>query len=136
MYKNYTKTVCTPPGCVKKILLVMKITTIILFVAFIQVSAAGLAQKVTLVQKDATIRQIFKEINKQTGYNIFWSDSQINGDTKLSVDFKNTPLADVLNICLENSELTYSIEDKNVVIKQKEQSFLDNLKEPTLTFSK
>jgi len=129
MYKKYTKTVCTPPGCVKKILLVMKITTIILFVAFMQVSAVGLAQKVTLVQKDATIRQIFKEINKQTGYNIFWSDSQINGDTKLSVDFKNTPLADVLNICLENSELTYSIEDKNVVIKQKEQSFLDNLKD-------
>lgn len=129
MYKNYTKTVCTPPGCVKKFLLVMKITTIILFVAFMQVSATGLAQKITLVQKDATVTQIFKEINKQTGYNIFWSDTQINGETKLSVNFKNTPLIDVLNKCLENSELTYSIEDKNVIIKHREPTFLEKIKD-------
>jgi len=129
MYKIYTKTVCTPPGYIKKILLVMKITTFLLFVALMQVSAAGLAQRLTLVEKDATLKQVFNEINKQTNYNILWSTSQVNGDQTINVNFKDTPLLEVLDRCLENTSLTYTIENKTIVIKEKEPSFLDNIKD-------
>jgi TonB-linked SusC/RagA family outer membrane protein len=128
MYKIYTKTVCTPPGYIKKILLVMKLTTLILFAALMQVSAAGLAQRLTLVEKNATLKEVFNEINKQTNYNILWSSSQVNGDIKVDADFKDTPLLEVLDKCLENTDLTYSIENKNVVIKHKEPTLLDRAK--------
>jgi len=128
MYKFYTENVVRPPGPIKKFLLVMKITMFFLFAAFMQVAAAGLAQKVTFVQKDATLRQVFNEINKQTNYNIIWSAGQVNGDQTVNANFRDTPLADVLDKCLENTGLTYTIEEKSVVIKQKEPSLLDKLK--------
>ncbi|MDB5117698.1 MAG: TonB-dependent receptor plug [Mucilaginibacter sp.] len=126
MYKNYTKNGCMPPGYIKKILLVMKITTFLIIAALMQVSAAGLAQKVTLIKKDITLKEVFKEINKQTGYNIFGSDEQIN--KKIDANFQNAGLLEVLNKCLENTSLTYSVEDKTIIIKKKEESFIDNLK--------
>jgi iron complex outermembrane receptor protein len=112
---------CTPTGYIKKILLVMKITTFFLFAAIMQASATAVAQRLTLVQKDATLKEVFTAINKQTGYNIFWSDSQINANQKVNANFSNTPLLEVLDKCLENTQLTYSVENKTVVIKQKSQ---------------
>jgi TonB-linked SusC/RagA family outer membrane protein len=128
MYKNYTKNLCMPPGGIKKLLLIMKITTFLLFVGLMQVSAAGLAQKFTLVKKEVTLKEIFKEINKQTGYNIFSSDSQIETSKKIDANFKDTGLQEVLNKCLENTSLTYTLEDKTIVIREKERSFLDKIK--------
>ncbi|HWZ15446.1 MAG TPA: SusC/RagA family TonB-linked outer membrane protein [Mucilaginibacter sp.] len=106
----------------------MKITTFLIFVAFMQVSAKGLAQRLTLIQKDVTLKQVFKEINKQTGYNIFWSDSQLSGDQKVNANFKDASLLEVLNKCLENTHLTYTVENKTVVIKEKPPTILDKIK--------
>jgi TonB-linked SusC/RagA family outer membrane protein len=128
MYKIYTNNVCTPPGYIKKILLIMKITTIFLFAALMQVSAAGLAQRLTLVKKDATLKQIFDAVNKQTNYNFVWSADQLNINQPVNADFKDTPLLEVLDKCLANTGLTYTIEDKTVVIKKKEESLLDRVK--------
>src|ERR1700722_14431111 len=120
MYKNYTITGCMPPGYIKKILRVMKITTFLLFVAFMQVSAAGLAQKVTLVKKDVTLKEVFKEINKQTGYNVFAADNLISNVKPFDANFKDVGLLDVLNKCLENTQLTFTVNDKNIVITKRE----------------
>jgi len=120
MYKNYTKNGCMPPGYIKKILRVMKITTFLLFVAFMQVSAAGLAQKVTLVKKDVTLKEVFKEINKQTGYNVFAADNLISGIKPFDANFKEAGLLEVLNKCLENTQLSFTITDRTIVITKKE----------------
>ncbi len=121
MYKIYTKKGCMPPGYVKKFLLVMKITTFLLFVALMQVSAKGIAQKLTLVNNHITLKEVFKEINKQTGYNIYWSDSQVNGNQVIDANFKDASLKEVLNKCLDSQPLTFTINDKTVVIRKKEE---------------
>jgi len=128
MYKIYTKNVCTPPGYIKKFLLIMKITAIFLFAALMQVSAAGLAQRLTLVKKDATLKQIFDAVNKQTNYNFVWSADQLNINQPVNADFKDTPLLEVLDKCLSNTGMTYTIEDKTVVIKKKEENLSDKAK--------
>ena len=124
MYKTYTKNVCTPPGCIKKFLLVMKITAFFLFAALMQVSAAGLAQKLTFIKKDATLRQVFLEINKQTNYNIIWSDEEVNGNLKVDANFKNAPLFEVLTECLNHTPYTFTARQQTVAIKIKEASLL------------
>src|SRR6202012_2484693 len=103
MYTNYTKNLCTPPGYIKKFLLVMKLTTLLLFLGFMQVSATGLAQKVTLEKNPVTLRQLFLEINKQTDYNVIWSSDEVNGDIKINAQFKNMPLLEVLDKALQNT---------------------------------
>jgi len=117
MYKNFTANICMPSGYAKKFLLIMKITTFLLFLAFMQVSAAGFSQKITYQKKDATLKQIFSEFNKQTGYNIFWSSKRINAAPKLSVNFTGVPIEEALKTCLDGLNLTYTIEGKSIIIK-------------------
>lgn len=117
-----------PPGYIKQLLLVMKITTLLLFVGLMQVSAAVLAQKLTLEKKDVTLRELFLEINKQTKYNVIWSSEEVDGDQKINAQFKSTPLLEVLDKALSNTELSYTITDETVLIKQKTPSVLDKIK--------
>jgi len=131
MYKIYTKNGCMPPGYIKKFLLVMKITTLLLFVGLMQVSAAGLAQKLTLVKNPVTLRQLFLEINKQTTYNVIWSADEVNGDIKINAQFKDTPLLEVLDKALGSTGLSYTITDKTILIKQKAPSAVEKLKAAT-----
>ncbi len=51
MYKIYTNILCWPQRRIPKILLIMKLTTVLLFAIIMQVSATTLAQKVTLKTK-------------------------------------------------------------------------------------
>jgi len=118
MYNFYTKNGCNLRGSVRKIVNVMKLTTLIICVAFMQASAAGFGQTVTLIQKDISLNRVFRVINKQTGYNILWS-SKVNGKEEIDANFKNTPLAEVLRQCLINTGLTYTIDNKTIVITPK-----------------
>ena len=100
----------------------MKLTAILLLtVTFLQVSAAGLAQKITYVHKQATLKQVFDEIHKQTGYSILWSSQNVNPAELFDANFKNAALTEVLDKCLANQEAGYTIEGKTVVIRKKEQ---------------
>ncbi|MHB1178963.1 MAG: TonB-dependent receptor [Daejeonella sp.] len=105
----------------------MKITFFLLFTLLIQVSAAGYAQKITFTQKDATLKQVFNQINKQTGYNVFWSPQLIKNSPRLNVDFNETPLENALSICLNGLSLTYIIDEKTIIIKKKEGRVLGSM---------
>lgn len=107
-----------PSGYVKKFLLIMKLTTLLLFLALMQASGAVFSQSLTIKGKDVTLKQVFVEINKQTGYNVFWSPKSIKNTPKLDLDFENTPLKDALQFCLKDLPFTYSIDGKSVIIKQ------------------
>lgn len=123
MYKNFTINFCKPSGYVKKFLLVMKLITLFLFAVFMQVSAAGFGQRINFTQKNASLKQVFKEINKQTGYSVFWSPELIKNLKGKDVSFINTPIDEVLDICFKNLPLSYIIDDKNVIIKDKPAAF-------------
>lgn len=128
MYKIFTRILCTQQRCIHKFLLIMKLTTFIMMIAILQVSATSYGQRITLTQKNISLEQVFKEIHKQTGYNVLWSATKIDEAKSISVDFKNTSLSDALDQILDGLPFTYEIDEKNVIIKAKEPSFLDNLK--------
>lgn len=102
-------------------LLIMKLTTLILLTACLQVSANGVSQNVTLSEKSASLHKVFKEINKQTGYQFFYKDDLLSQAGKVELKVNNTPLAEVLNLCFKNLPITYSIIDKTIVLKPKEK---------------
>ncbi|MES2378940.1 MAG: TonB-dependent receptor [Bacteroidota bacterium] len=99
----------------------MKITFLLFFTTLMQVSATSIAQKITYHQKEVTLKQIFTEINKQTGFNVFWSPKVIRKAKKIDVNFNQTPLEEALFTCLDNFSLTYSIDQKTIIIKEKEK---------------
>lgn len=106
----------------------MRLTTVILIATLMQVSAANMAQQVTYVKSDVTLRTIFKEITKQTGYEVLYANKNLDDQKKIDVNFKNTPLTEVLDKCLSAQNVTYTIdENKGILIKAKEPSFLDKV---------
>jgi TonB-linked SusC/RagA family outer membrane protein len=102
-----------------KALLVMKFTTIITFCLAIQVSASTMAQKVSLSTKNASLATIFKEIKKQTGYYFIYSNDVLKEANLVNIDAKNENLESLLKTIFEKQALTYTIEDKTIVVTTK-----------------
>lgn len=92
-----------------------------------QVTAATFGQNVTLKQSNVSIARLFYEIRKQTGFDVMIEDAKLKTDKRINADFTNTPLAKVMDQIVAGTNLSYSMEDKRVIIKEKAPSFLDNL---------
>ncbi|MBB5637206.1 TonB-linked SusC/RagA family outer membrane protein [Pedobacter cryoconitis] len=120
MYKIYTKKNGVGLSPARNILLYMRLTIIILIATFMQVSAAGYAQKVSLNEKNVLIEKVFKEIRHQTGYDFIFNANLIQQDKRINIKVSNVTLEEALNVCLEGLPLTYTIEEKTVIIKRKE----------------
>lgn len=103
----------------------MKLTTIILIVATLQVSANSFAQKVSLSKKDVTLVEVFSQIKAQTGYDFLFNASTLKDAKKVTIDVKNMELKDALNQIFEGQALTYSIEHKSVVVSKKAPSLTE-----------
>lgn len=122
MYKNLSGLFCAPQGYIVKFLLVMKLTVILSLFFFLQATAGGFAQRITFIKKDASLKEVFNEINKQTGYSILWSGKEAGNDLSVDADFIKSPLVKVLEKCLYKRPLMFTIEDKTIVISRKEQA--------------
>lgn len=128
MYKNFTRIFSTSSCFAHKFLRIMKLVFVILMATLMHVSAASLAQRITFIQKNTTLKQLFNQINKQTGYSILWAGQGNNNDQLIDADFNHAALEDVLDQCLADRNLTYTIEDKTIVIKLKDFSLFDRVK--------
>src|ERR1044072_9437168 len=107
-------------GVGRKLLLVMNFLSVFLLVACLNVTAGVYSQKVTLSGDNIPIKQVLKEIKKQTGYTFSYRGVLLQKAGKVSVDVNNASIQQVLDICFQNQPLTYSFFNNNiVVIKEK-----------------
>ncbi|WP_233164586.1 SusC/RagA family TonB-linked outer membrane protein [Pedobacter sp. ASV28] len=105
----------------------MKLVTVILFTSLLQVSAASFGQRLTLNEKNITIEKMVKEIRKQAGYDVLLSTNKIKSTSRIDANFNNATITEVMEKILAGKNLTYSIEDKTILIKPKEKSMLDKI---------
>ncbi|MGQ7852864.1 SusC/RagA family TonB-linked outer membrane protein [Pedobacter sp. WC2501] len=105
----------------------MKLVTVILLVSLMQVSAASFGQLVTFKEKNVTLEKVFKEIRKQSGYDVLLSTNKIKTSTTLNVDFSNSTIEEVMNKIVSDRELIYTIEDRTILIKPKEKTIFDKI---------
>ncbi|HEU4606548.1 MAG TPA: TonB-dependent receptor plug domain-containing protein, partial [Chitinophagaceae bacterium] len=77
---------------------------------------------VTLVGNGITLRTVFKAIKRQTGFAVMYSTqaTALNQDEKVNVNFKNTPLDDVLAYVLRGKELDWKYNDDVLIIHKKD----------------
>ncbi|MCX2492175.1 SusC/RagA family TonB-linked outer membrane protein [Pedobacter sp. PF22-3] len=98
----------------------MKLTTILLLVGALHVSAATFSQTVTLSRRKTSLKQVFKEIKKQTGYFFFYKGQLLQDKPDVVVEFNNASLVDALTTSLKDQNLSYNIVNKTIVISRKE----------------
>ncbi|ACU04191.1 SusC/RagA family TonB-linked outer membrane protein [Pedobacter heparinus] len=109
-----------------QILRIMKFTTFIIAITLVHVSAAGKAQ-ISLDKKNVPIKEVFKSITAQTGYDILYSDRTLNDTEKISITANNEPLKTVLDRCLKGQLLEYELGNKTVIIKKRKALLLDKV---------
>ena len=100
----------------------MKLTAIILLMACLQVSAKGTAQLITYSGTDVPLKTIFSEIKRQSGFVVFCNYQILQSAKKVTIHVKDASVEEVLNAALKGQDLSFSIEDKTVVITQKTTS--------------
>jgi len=99
-----------------KTMLVMKLTTILLLVGCLQVSAAGLAQKVSISTDNAPLKKVFKEIKRQTGYTFFYSSQLLENAHNVTLSANDQDLRKVLDDCFKDQPLIYNIVNRTIVV--------------------
>lgn len=99
----------------------MKLATIFLIASIVHVSAASMAQQVTLKKDNLSYKQLFKEIRKQTGYSILWEADKFNANEKISVNFFNASLKKVFDDILNDKGFPYLIEETTIIIQNPSQ---------------
>jgi len=111
----------------KKVLRIMKLTSLIMLVGLLHVYATGFSQKINLHAKDISLFDVFKSISKQSGYNIVYDASLIGAEDKVSVDLRQVSIVEAMNACLAEKALTYRVTGKSIVINVKSRSDFDNV---------
>ncbi len=107
----------------------MKLTALMLFLAFMQVSASTFAQKVTLSERNASLTTIFEHIRNQTGYDFAYTTATVQAAKSVTIDVKNMELDEVLKIVFDNQPLDHKIDNKSVVVSRKEPSLFEIIKD-------
>jgi len=118
MYKIYTNSLCWLQGRITKFLLIMKLTIVLLITSLMQVSAVTYAQRINLNKKEVTLKQVFKEIKKQTGHDVLYQPNKLKANQKINANFNNSSLDEVMKACLHGMPLIYTFYENAIVIKE------------------
>ena len=113
-----------------KTFLVMKLTTIFLLVACMQLSAAGYGQRISISGQNMSLKKVFTEIQKQSGYSFLYFDKDLQNAKAVTINAQNADLTQVLNQVFKEQPLTYTIIEKTIVVKQRER--IDEQKNETV----
>jgi len=110
------------PGAsfIKKTVMIMKLLMILLTAFCLQLSAKTFSQNITFQGKNIPLEKIFRVIEKQTNYFVFYDYRQISHSRPVTVNVKNQSLQDFLDLCFKEQPFGYSIEDKTIVITRPE----------------
>ncbi len=99
----------------KKPLLIMKLTTLLVIFCVFHAAAGVNAQTITLKASDAEIAQILTTIQKQGDFRFIFNSRLKDLKQKVSVNFDNVELKEVMQQLFEGTSLTYLQLENNLV---------------------
>ena len=106
-----------------RILRIMKLTIFIFFVALLQVPASTYSQntKLKVVGQDLTLEEIFDMIKNQSDFSFFYNSNQFDHSKRQDINIENQLIDKILNEVLNGTELTYTINNKLIIIHKKNE---------------
>jgi TonB-linked SusC/RagA family outer membrane protein len=110
---------CTRYRDKHKLLKVMKLTAILLFITCLHAAAHTSGQTVTLSLKNVPVQKVFKEVSRQTGVSIVYTETMLEGLKRVTINVKNAPVKEVLQQCLPGQPFEFTVQGNAIVIKKK-----------------
>lgn len=118
MYLKFKEIPFLPKGLLlTKILRVMKMTTWLILVACLHVSARSFSQQVTLSVKNMPLQKVFAEIILQSGATIVYNESVLKNTVPVTLHVNNANVETVLEQCLQHQPVTFTVSDGVFVIR-------------------
>jgi len=105
-------------------MLMAKLTTLLIFLSFMQISAKVYSQagKLDLNIKNSTILEVFEEIEDNTTYRFFYDNDQVELSKKVSINTKEEEISTVLEELFRGTDLTYQVKDRLILVQSKNYS--------------
>lgn len=88
----------------------------LIFTLFFLFSSATTYSQITIYKKNVPLRDIFRDINQQTNYNIHFAPDQVELDVLVSIDLVNASLGAALDSCAKQQPFTYKVDERDVTI--------------------
>ncbi|HWZ36463.1 MAG TPA: carboxypeptidase-like regulatory domain-containing protein, partial [Mucilaginibacter sp.] len=103
----------------KKTILVMKLTILIIMTICLHISAATFSQNITLNEKNIAVEKVLNKIEKQCGYSFWYEVDFLKKMPKISLNVKDYSLENALDACFKNLPINYTIVRNTIVLKPK-----------------
>ena len=105
------------PYAVKKALLIMKLTFLLIFAAMLQVSANVNGQaRISLRISQVEISRALNTIEKQSIYRFLYNSRLKAIQQKVTINVTDSELKDVLNQMFSGTDLTYKVLENNLIV--------------------
>lgn len=102
-------------AALKKPLLIMKLTILLVVFCTFHASAGLIAQKISFKANDSEIAKVLTDIQKQGDYRFLFNSSLKDLKLKVSVSFEKAELDEVLKQLFSGTTLTYTQLDNNLI---------------------
>lgn len=106
---------------------IMRLTTFLLLVCCMHISAKTVSQTVTLSGKNLSMKAVFSAIEQQTGYTVWGRSEFLENARRVSVSVKKMPLNTFLDKVLRDQPFTYSVADNTIFLSQKNTPLKDTV---------
>jgi TonB-linked SusC/RagA family outer membrane protein len=102
----------------KKILLIMRLSTFLLLITLVHVSAKTFSQdaKLTFSMNNVTVKEVFAEIEKNSTYKFLYRNEIVNVNQKVNIQANGETLDAVLKKLFDQNIITYRIFEGNMVV--------------------
>ncbi|ETN96431.1 TonB-dependent receptor [Zhouia amylolytica] len=95
----------------------MKLTFVLLTVSLFQIQAGNIDQKrLSLSFKNQSLGVVFNEIERQTEYNFFYDSEEIDLKKKISLNFSEKTIKEIVAVLLNDINLSYRFIDKQIIV--------------------
>ncbi|MDR2148430.1 MAG: SusC/RagA family TonB-linked outer membrane protein [Tannerella sp.] len=96
----------------------MNLSWVFLLAATLQVTAVGYAQTLSLNlnMDNAPMRDVFKEIERQTELSFIFSDDVSSLNDEVSINVRNKNIVDILDYLFKDSDLGYKILNERLIV--------------------
>jgi TonB-linked SusC/RagA family outer membrane protein len=103
----------------KTLVRAMKMTSIILLIACLQVSARTVAQRISIDVKNGSLEKIFAEIEAKSNYVFTYDALLLKGTKPVTITMKDVSVEEVLKASFKDQVLDFSILNNTIFIKRK-----------------
>ncbi|MDP1973244.1 MAG: carboxypeptidase-like regulatory domain-containing protein, partial [Sediminibacterium sp.] len=117
MKNNETPDVSHKDLFIQKLARIMKITTALLLLVSMQVSAIGFSQsRVTIKMASLDLKKALFEVEKKTDYRFLFAEEVVKGKPKVTINMVDATLEEILGKILVNTGINYKILGTNLVV--------------------